>query len=470
MRHGRNLEVIDDLTPDAEDVMHYGLLILLLLASQSTQPANQSAIARQFPPLPDMTSDEPDYFAWVADRVAGDMPMEENAAPLYLELFGRMSSAVQELGFKGFRTDRDITRSSAPAPWDPEQHPEWEESYRRSQEAMQKYARAAAKPFALFPFFHDEKEKPEERLLYYALTPYLPYMRTYSMHLSEMAWRAPGGRVSAERLIAACRTSLQVARQVERMPLMRTHLAGGGLRVVAYEDLRYALRYDVFSAGELADALRMLEAHDALPPPLSHCLAGEAATIFDMVRAAADRSRPPLGKEHIRDALSLVRSRQIDARETVEHVLEYLVEAALFAEKPYAAESRSLASNLEAGGASPSMLTKMVFPDFSQLYSLDRRVRAERAGTRLLLHLHAFHKAHGRWPATLDELPADAKPYVIDPYRNGPFIYRLTDGQPLLYSVGADAEDNGGAHDWQWGEYWRARDYVLWPIPDRPIE
>jgi hypothetical protein len=449
------------------------VMLCLMSALQTSAPASQPADC-SFPPPPEWGKSTPDYFEWVADRIVRNDSLAENGAPLFLELFGKMEIPEdridEELGFFGFRLSHGVNEVAVPAPWNPKDHPDWEESHEKSREALVRYVRATEKPFVLYPFFFEPGVKPEERLLQHAVTPYLPYLRVYSSHLSEMAWRAPNGEVSADALVSACGANLRAARQLERIPLIRSHLAAGGMRVQAYEDLRFALHHNVFrSPRDIQACLEMLETCDPPPPPLRCCLAGEAAVCFDMLYGAADPSRPPLGRAHFRDSLSLVRTRQIDAPSTAAHLVEYLQEAANFSERPYARESRVLASNLDTSGAELNMLTKMAFPAFGRLYFLDRRVQAERAGTRLLIHLHAWKHAHGRWPGSLDELRGSAaEPFVTDPFGNKPFHYRVESGKAMLYSVAADTDDNQGNHDWQWGDLWKGHDYVLWPVPDRP--
>lgn len=48
----------------------------------------------------------------------------------------------------------------------------------------------------------------------------------------------------------------------------------------------------------------------------------------------------------------------------------------------------------------------------------------------------------GTWPKTLDELP---QPLPSDPFTGQPLKYKLEDGGAVIYSVGPDGEDNGGA-------------------------
>lgn len=63
----------------------------------------------------------------------------------------------------------------------------------------------------------------------------------------------------------------------------------------------------------------------------------------------------------------------------------------------------------------------------------------------LAVALAIFHKDTGRWPAALEELsPRYVKEIPMDPFSFKPLIYRTTEDGYVLYSVGADATDNGG--------------------------
>ncbi|MCA9101103.1 MAG: hypothetical protein KDA63_08140, partial [Planctomycetales bacterium] len=75
----------------------------------------------------------------------------------------------------------------------------------------------------------------------------------------------------------------------------------------------------------------------------------------------------------------------------------------------------------------------------------------EQVTTRLLaveLALRAFQLEHGQFPATLGELVPEYIDHLpSDPFdpSGGPLRYTRTDDGYLLYSVGADGRDNGGA-------------------------
>jgi hypothetical protein len=63
---------------------------------------------------------------------------------------------------------------------------------------------------------------------------------------------------------------------------------------------------------------------------------------------------------------------------------------------------------------------------------------------RLGLHLELYARAQGTLPATFADLPAPLP--VDDPFRDAPYVLKTTDdGGFLVYSVGPDGKDDGGA-------------------------
>ena len=68
-----------------------------------------------------------------------------------------------------------------------------------------------------------------------------------------------------------------------------------------------------------------------------------------------------------------------------------------------------------------------------------------RDATLVAIALELYHRRHGVWPAKLAELAPQLLPQVPpDRYDGRSIKYRVIDGQPLLYSVGADRKDDNG--------------------------
>lgn len=142
------------------------------------------------PPAPDFKT-RVDYVAWLQKQITGGLPADQNAAPLYKEIFGdakQTKDAAADLGFDGFRTGDD--KSAKTAPWDPAEHRDWERAHRRMDDILDKYQKAAAKPFAYFGAKYGDEIPAAQRTLIEFLVPELTYFRALAKGASENA----GGR------------------------------------------------------------------------------------------------------------------------------------------------------------------------------------------------------------------------------------------------------------------------------------
>jgi hypothetical protein len=60
------------------------------------------------------------------------------------------------------------------------------------------------------------------------------------------------------------------------------------------------------------------------------------------------------------------------------------------------------------------------------------------------LAVRLFQLGRGRWPQRLEEIPHEWLPVVPVDVWGQPIAYRLKRGEPVIYSIGADAKDDGG--------------------------
>lgn len=107
-----------------------------------------------------------------------------------------------------------------------------------------------------------------------------------------------------------------------------------------------------------------------------------------------------------------------------------------------------------------NFLAKEVVPIFAS--SLGRIVRTQAALNEAVTAcaLERYFLDHGDYPATLAELvPAYLDRVRPDPVDGAPLRYRRTvDGRFLLYSIGSDRHDDGGALEWPPARLWRHGD------------
>ncbi|MBW7991870.1 MAG: hypothetical protein FVQ84_17880 [Planctomycetes bacterium] len=97
------------------------------------------------------------------------------------------------------------------------------------------------------------------------------------------------------------------------------------------------------------------------------------------------------------------------------------------------------------------------------------RVRAQYAANMdallTTLAILRYKDDKDRFPKDLQELLSAnyLSQLPMDPYSNETLVYRQTEKNFMLYSLGQDFDDDGGTHS-DWGRYERGGDYVFWPF------
>jgi uncharacterized membrane protein len=90
-------------------------------------------------------------------------------------------------------------------------------------------------------------------------------------------------------------------------------------------------------------------------------------------------------------------------------------------------------------------LPTLLMPATTQVYIAAERAIQVRDAVEVALALELYHRRHGDWPASLDQLVPDLLPAVPpDRFDGQPLRYLVRDGRPVLYSVGADRDDDRG--------------------------
>jgi hypothetical protein len=84
-------------------------------------------------------------------------------------------------------------------------------------------------------------------------------------------------------------------------------------------------------------------------------------------------------------------------------------------------------------------------PALSKSHEVAERGLMQRDVTLVALALELYHRRHGAWPASLDELTPRYLPEVpADRFTGRPLNYALIGNAPAIYSVGTDRDDDGG--------------------------
>ncbi|MFH1881359.1 MAG: hypothetical protein ABIL62_01440 [Planctomycetota bacterium] len=117
------------------------------------------------------------------------------------------------------------------------------------------------------------------------------------------------------------------------------------------------------------------------------------------------------------------------------------------------------------------LMLKINTPAYRRVSQIVWRMRTGRQALLTVLAIMRYEKEKGQYPASLDELvEADyLKKLPMDPYSDGPLIYRRTNGGFLLYSFGINLTDDGGklglgsrGTPRMWADN---GDWVFWPVP-----
>lgn len=91
------------------------------------------------------------------------------------------------------------------------------------------------------------------------------------------------------------------------------------------------------------------------------------------------------------------------------------------------------------------LLISILMPSLQRASIQGEIVTQQRDATLVAIALQMFHRRNGRYPAALGELTPALLPSVpVDRFDGFALRYRVNGGQPVLYSVGADGDDDGG--------------------------
>jgi hypothetical protein len=88
----------------------------------------------------------------------------------------------------------------------------------------------------------------------------------------------------------------------------------------------------------------------------------------------------------------------------------------------------------------------LMFPAVHVARNTLERAQGFRDGALIGLALELYHRENDRWPESLEELAPRYLPTLpVDRIHGGLLEYRVGDDRPLIYSLGVDGDDDGGA-------------------------
>ncbi len=119
-----------------------------------------------------------------------------------------------------------------------------------------------------------------------------------------------------------------------------------------------------------------------------------------------------------------------------------------------------------------NVLLNIMLPALGRCIELSFRNHINSQSTIVILSALQYHKTHNEYPESLQTLVESGhlKTIPIDPFSDKPLVYRKTEDSFVLYSVGSNFTDDGGASGTddkgkprRWGNH---GDWIFWPVTD----
>lgn len=444
-------------------------------------------------PVPDFVTPI-DYRAWLEQRhdlnSVPDNAWNHYAALMFDPITGPTTSAMPL--FSGMLHD---TRHAGPSkPWDPIEHPEWEEAHLLAAPYLTRYAEAAShrdyvRPLQINESIVNEPPNGEgddiSRLLIGVMLPDLAAHRALAKQTLSDAWRAPGGKVDPQTMIRAFDTCLGSADHLSDGDFLIETLVGVSVKALVEKEARTALHHGVFSADEMEAALEVLVAKDQPLPDATRLVAGEMACSLDLtqylfgVGEGGSQTLRPERIEKLRDLFGGQDSMKpptpeeaanLTADRVANNLVNYYQQWSNMSQTGYPAVKARDLDEMTKPHVEHDYVSRAILPSLSRVYQLAHRQEASRRATQLTYAIH-LHKARtGQWPQSLDDLPPRyAAGARTDPFSGRDFVYRPTGDGFTLYSTSENGQDDQGAHHARWGdpegESPRSEqdDHVFWP-------
>lgn len=109
---------------------------------------------------------------------------------------------------------------------------------------------------------------------------------------------------------------------------------------------------------------------------------------------------------------------------------------------------------VERGDFDVAIAALLLFPNTRAVRVAELRAIAGLRGTQCLVAIRRYELENNELPTNL-EAAITASPFrqtPADPFGDGPLKYVFKDGEPTIYSIGVDGNDDGGKSDSNWGQ------------------
>jgi hypothetical protein len=429
-------------------------------------------------PLPDFRT-HVDYISWYQQNCLA--PPDQSSFLSYAGLLDDLKARPDSVHAHMYNAD------VVPGPWKPADHPDWETAYSGLQDLFPGFHEASLdpRPYSSPLLFADNSPGREHLLIEYML-PSLAGFRNLTKATLAAGWRAPDGTVPPDQMRTAIESCLGNVGHLQQGATLIERLVAVAERSITDQTARWALQQGVFNSADQIEAmLDVLREKDVADPDPGGWVRGEQAWAMDMIQyifeSPAPGAEPLLREDRLErvgalmghtDPGELVTARQIltpaYGLDAVDKLNSHYQDILSYYQSGFPDTASPEEIDRRAGEMNESnRLAGAIVPSLHRASMLLRRAEAGRRATQLAYHLELFNARHGRYPASLDELPGEQIQAVrTDPYSGGDFVYRLTETGPTLYSTSENGADDGGVHSRRWGDSERGQasdDFVFWP-------
>ena len=103
---------------------------------------------------------------------------------------------------------------------------------------------------------------------------------------------------------------------------------------------------------------------------------------------------------------------------------------------------------------------------FARISEIGHRLNTGTGSSLAIIAILRYKGDKGSYPENLRQLISEGylKELPIDAFSDKPLVYRQEDDNFILYSFGADFDDDGGTYSRSWGQAPEGGDQVFWPL------
>ncbi|NIP27005.1 MAG: hypothetical protein GWN67_22035 [Phycisphaerae bacterium] len=155
-----------------------------------------------------------------------------------------------------------------------------------------------------------------------------------------------------------------------------------------------------------------------------------------------------------------------DRRKTVATVDKFFAYVdTLKHQTPWQLHSQGIDSDEEIHSILKGYVIEEIAPQVYQVIEIYQRLKARESALITTIAVLRYKEDKEQFPESLDQLVSAGylKQLPMDPYSDGPLVYRRQGSDFILYSLGADFDDDGGVHS-RWGDWYKGGDQVFWPV------